>query len=88
MPMSDTVLLRGTGMAVIYGCRKILSYDAARVCLSIAHRNVSVFGSELVCTAFSAGAVTVEGRIDGVRYCQGGCMGHCPEMMKESEGTL
>ncbi len=75
---SDSVVLRGDGCAVIYGCRKILCYEAERICLSIAGRGVCVFGRELICTAFSAGSVTVEGRIEGVRYCESGCGGKCP----------
>ncbi len=73
----DSVVLRGDRCAVIYGCRRILCYENARICLLIAHRSVCVFGRELICTAFSAGSVTVEGKIDGVRYCESGCGGKC-----------
>ena len=75
---SDTAVLRGDTMATVYGCRRILRYGPARICLLRAHGRVCLCGGELICTAFSAGCVTVEGRIDCMRFCREDC-GTCKE---------
>ena len=75
---ADSVVLRGERRAVIYGCRRILRYSKASVCLSLGKRRVRVFGEELICTAFSAGTVTVEGVVAGVLYCTHSCANACP----------
>lgn len=70
---ADSIVLRGERSATVYGCRKILRYAKERICLSLGKRRVCVRGEELICTAFSAGTVTVEGRITGVAYCTVSC---------------
>ena len=69
----DTAVLCGEEMATVYGCRRILRYAPSRICLERAHGRVCVWGEGLICTAFSVGCVTVEGRIDGLRYCRDEC---------------
>lgn len=64
----ELVVLRGQCGVTVYGCRKILSYSPCEICLRVGKRRLSVLGEELCCTCFSAGSVTVEGRIRGVFY--------------------
>lgn len=71
-PFSDClVVLRGQGMATVYGCRKILLYTSPEIRLCMKKKQICIFGSELVCTSFSGGTVTVEGQIEGIRYIKG-----------------
>ncbi|MBQ9784531.1 MAG: YabP/YqfC family sporulation protein [Clostridia bacterium] len=70
---ADSIVLRGEKTATVYGCRRILRYGRERVCLLQAKRRVCVSGEGLICTSFSAGTVTLEGRIAGVRYCTASC---------------
>lgn len=80
---ADSIVLRGERTATVYACRKILRYAKACVCLSLGKRRVCVEGEDLICTSFSAGTVTVEGRISGVRYCGASC-GSCPRREVEA----
>ena len=80
---TESILLRGEGSAVLYGCGRILFYGRERICFSMGHRAVSLFGEDLVCTVFSPLGVTVEGRIAGVSYCKA-CVGGC-SLIQEGE---
>ena len=80
---TDSVLLRGEHSAVLYGCGRILFYGRERICFTMRHRSVSVFGKDLRCTAFSPVGVTVDGKIAGVCYCRGDCMGSCQHVLRE-----
>ena len=79
MLRADSGVLRDDTAAVVYGCRKILRYEEDRICLSAPRRCVCVRGRGLICTAFSAGAVTVEGSITSVCFCPSDCVGRCKE---------
>lgn len=74
----DTAVLRGEEAAIVYGCCRILKYEETRVCLARRNGRISVWGEGLLCTSFSAGTVTVEGRILGMRCCHTDCDG-CEE---------
>ncbi|MBQ8311185.1 MAG: YabP/YqfC family sporulation protein [Clostridia bacterium] len=78
MVRNDIAVLNGERQATVYGCRRILRYEPTRICLERVHGRICVWGEGLICTAFSAGCVTVEGEIGGVRYCRGAC-GTCRE---------
>ena len=62
------VVLRGQRAVTVYGCRKILSYSPCEIRLCVEKSELFVVGDDLLCTCFSAGSATVEGRIDGVFY--------------------
>lgn len=79
MLCADSVVLRDDTGAVVYGCRRILCYEEDRICLGVARRCVCVRGKGLICTSFSAGAVTIEGIIGSVRFCPADCGGRCTE---------
>ena len=66
---SALMVLRGDREATVYACRKILVYTPCEIRLLAAGRPVSVQGTDLFCTSFSGGTVTVRGRITGVCYC-------------------
>lgn len=84
---TDSVLLRGEHSAVLYGCSRILFYGRERICFSMRHRSVSVFGEDLCCTVFSHMGVTVEGKIAGVCYCNANCGGSCQRTLREEESV-
>lgn len=80
---TDTAVLRGEHGAVVYGCRRILYYSPARICLSLGKRQIAVTGKDLICTSFCAGSVTVAGSVEGIAYCRARCE-KCPR--EEGEG--
>ena len=75
---SDTAVLRGTRGVSVYGCQRILHYAPERICLSIGKHRLSVRGEGLLCTAFNAGCVSIEGEVQGILYCKDACRG-CAE---------
>lgn len=81
----ESILLRGDGSAVLYGCERILFYGSERICFSMHARSASVFGRGLSCTVFSPVGVTVEGEIKGVCYCGTDCNGKC-DLTDREEG--
>ena len=68
IPARDTVVLCGERRVIVYSCQKILFYSPCEIRLLVAKRALSVLGERLYCSSFSGGTVTVEGRIDTVRY--------------------
>jgi len=64
----ETVILRGRRGVTVYGCRRILSYSPCEIKLSLGRVSVVVTGKELYCSSFSAGTVSVEGKVYGVIY--------------------
>ncbi len=56
--------LRGRRNLTVHGCRRILSVSPTAVCLALPAETLTVCGEGLICTAYLAGAVGVEGRID------------------------
>jgi len=71
---NDVAVLQGETGATVYGCRRILRYEPTCICLARTHGRICVLGEGLICTAFSAGCVTVEGdRIDCLRCCRDAC---------------
>jgi len=61
-------VLRGQRSVTVYGCKKILLYSPCEIRLCVEKKELSILGEALICTCFSAGSVTVEGRIHGVVY--------------------
>ena len=68
MSCRDLIVMQGTYRATVYGCHKILLYSPCEIRLLSRKRVVSVLGEGLYCAAFSAGTVTVVGKITGVSY--------------------
>ena len=56
--------LRGRRTLTVHGCHRILSVSPTAVCLAMPSETLTVCGEGLICTAYLAGAVGVEGRID------------------------
>lgn len=82
---ADSILLRGEGSAVLYGCGRILFYGRECICFSMGHRAVSLVGEDLCCTVFSPSGVTVKGKINGISYCDADCTKCCRLQMREGE---
>jgi hypothetical protein len=87
MICGDRVILRDEGGAVIYGCVRILRYGERRLCFATRGRSISLTGRALVCTAFSAGCVTVGGVIDALCFCERDCNGRCQVVIKEEASS-
>lgn len=61
--------LYGEHSVIAYGCRRILLYTQEEIQLLRGKDTVlRILGDGLCCTCFSAGAVTVQGRIRGVLF--------------------
>ena len=63
-----SVRLCGRYSMVIHGCRRILSFTPSEVRLDMGSCELSVWGKRLICTAFLAGDVGVEGLISGMVF--------------------
>ncbi len=50
----------------VYGCRRILLYSPGEIRLCLSERIISVRGEGLYCASFSAGAVSICGKIISV----------------------
>ena len=72
-PARDTVVLCGQRSVTVYNCQKILFYSPCEIRLLVARRALSVVGERLYCSSFTGGTVTVDGRIEGVRYLSSEC---------------
>ena len=66
LPGGFGLSLSGDGELTVRGCTQILSYGEARISLAVGRGALTVLGSSLFCTAFSAGAVVITGRITGL----------------------
>ncbi len=66
------IQIYGDHSVIAYGCRRILLYTQEEIRLLRGKRAVlRILGDGLCCTCFSAGAVTVQGRIRGVLFEDG-----------------
>ena len=63
--------MRGRGLMLLGGCRRILKYSAEEICFKVKGFCVTVKGGGLVCTTFHAGNVTVEGDIENITFDNG-----------------
>ncbi len=63
--------LRGRNTLTVHGCRKILDFTPCEVRLALKDATLTVRGSRLICTAYLAGAVGIEGYICGMDFCDG-----------------
>ena len=69
----DTVVLNGRQSVTVYGCQRILFYSPCEIRLKVRDSALSVVGERLYCSSFTAGTVTVVGRVEGVRYLSSEC---------------
>ena len=63
--------MRGRHTLTVHGCRKILDFNPDEVRLAVKDCVLTVKGKRLICTAYLAGAVGVEGYICGIAFCDG-----------------
>ncbi len=62
-PFGFGLSLSGQETLKVHGCCRILTYGEDRICLSLGKRVLAIEGKGLLCTAFEAGSVTVEGYV-------------------------
>ena len=63
--------MRGRHTLTVHGCQKILSFSPCEVSLALKDSTLTVSGRRLICTAYLAGAVGIEGYICGISFCDG-----------------
>ena len=68
LPKGHRVEIKGRGALNISGCGKILLYAPCEIRVALADSVLAVVGRDLVCVAYSAGEVAIEGRIDNVSF--------------------
>lgn len=68
LPTGETAVLYGDRRIVIRGCKKILSYSPAEIRMQLKNCILSVRGNELICSCFSGGCTTLQGKILCVEY--------------------
>ena len=68
LPTGETAVLYGDRRITIQGCKKILAYSPAEIRLQLKNSVLSIRGSELICSCFSGGCTTLQGRILCVEY--------------------
>ena len=71
LPGLPLVVLHGRREAVLYDCKKILSYEREKLCLLCAKEIVTLSGRALCCRSFTAGTVQVEGELFSVSFGAG-----------------
>ena len=60
--------LRGRHALTVHGCCKILDFTPTEIRLALRDCVLNVRGARLICTSYLAGAVSIEGRIDGICF--------------------
>ena len=60
------VELRGRSSATVHGCLRIGTYTPERITLTVRGGAVTVCGQRLECTSYLAGAVGIDGQIEGI----------------------
>ncbi len=60
--------LRGRNTLLVHGCLKILQYTSEEMQLALRGCVLRVTGERLICHTYLAGAVGVEGKINGVCF--------------------
>lgn len=63
---SDHLELRGQNELTVRGCGAILYYSEREIKLSMKKYILKIFGEELYCVSYLAGAVQIDGRIDSL----------------------
>lgn len=72
LPFGYGMTVSGREAVTVNGCRRILTYGDTRIRLAVGRDEaLCIEGGGLLCTAFRAGCVTVEGRIDCLRFEKG-----------------
>ena len=70
-PNSLKLEMRGRHSLTVHGCRRILDFTPCEVRLALKDACLIIEGKRLICTAYLAGAVGIEGCICSIRFCDG-----------------
>ena len=62
--------LRGRNSLLVHGCRRILHYAPEEMRLKMKSCVLCIKGERLICHSYLAGAVGIEGKIDGICFCE------------------
>jgi len=72
LPGGHRIEISGRSGLKISGCGKILLYAPCEIRVALSGAVLSIVGRDLVCVAYSAGEVAIEGRIDNVAFREAG----------------
>ena len=70
-PGQSFLELRGRGSMTLKGCGKILLYTPEKIRVGLKQGSLTVCGKRLVCISYHAGAVGIDGEIDGISFEEG-----------------
>ena len=62
------VELRGRNSLLVHGCRRILHYAPDEMRLKMKSCTLCIKGERLICHSYLAGAVGIEGKIEGICF--------------------
>lgn len=68
LPHGHRIEIMGRNALNISGCGKILLYAPCEIRVALAGAVLSIIGRDLVCVAYSAGEVAIEGRIENIAF--------------------
>ena len=68
LPTGETVVLYGDRRMTVQGCKKILAYSTSEIRLRLKNCILTVRGQGLICSCFSGGCTTLQGKILCVEY--------------------
>ena len=63
--------MRGRGTLMLTGCRRIIKYTPQEIIIGTKDFFIVAAGSELICTTYHYGSVTVEGHICSISFEEG-----------------
>ena len=68
LPNGHRVEIMGRRALNISGCGRIILYAPCEIRVALAGSVLAIVGRDLVCVAYSAGEVAIEGRIDNIAF--------------------
>ena len=71
LPGETLVEIRGQNALSLKGGGRILLYTPQEIRVSLKNSKLVILGERLICTSYCAGAIGVEGRIEGVFFEEG-----------------
>jgi hypothetical protein len=62
------IVMRERHTLFLHGCRRIIKYSPEEICVAAKGFSVIVAGRGLICSAYHAGTVTVDGYIENIGF--------------------
>ena len=71
LPGGNRVERRGRGYILVSGCGRILLYTPSEIRVELSDSVLSIVGEGLLCVAYTAGEVGIEGKVSRVSFEEG-----------------